>query len=183
MVRAFFAVDLEDEAVISNISSFQREVLRAGGEGLKPVERENLHITLIFLGEINEPEVAVASRALETIEAKPFEIEFRGAGYFPGGGRVNVVWVGVKAGAEELKNLHNQLKSKLRNLRLENEKFVPHVTVCRVKFIKNRNSLLEVLSKNVDTLFGKQRVEKVVLKKSVLTASGPIYSDIAVKTF
>ncbi|MCS7109970.1 MAG: RNA 2',3'-cyclic phosphodiesterase [Candidatus Caldarchaeum sp.] len=183
MVRAFFAVDVKDEAVVGNILSFQREVLRAGGDGLKPVEPENLHITLIFLGEINEPEVTVASRALETIESKPFDIEFRGAGYFPGGGRVNVVWVGVKAGAEELKNLHNQLKGKLRSLRLEDERFVPHLTVCRVKFIKNKNSLLEAVSKNVDTLFGTQRVEKVALKKSVLTASGPIYSDIAVKTF
>ncbi|MEM0441034.1 MAG: RNA 2',3'-cyclic phosphodiesterase [Candidatus Caldarchaeum sp.] len=181
MVRAFYAVEVTNQDVIHNLLGFQDELLRTGGAGLKPVERENLHITLLFLGEIDENAVALASEALNSIELKPFEVEFNGAGYFPGGGRINVIWVGVKTGAEELKTIHTFLKRNLSRLRLEDEKFVPHLTVCRVKFIQNKNSLLQTISKNADKYFGKQNVEKIVLKKSVLTSTGPVYSDLAVK--
>lgn len=181
MVRAFYAVEVTSQDVIRNLVGFQNELLRAGGAGLKPVERENLHITLLFLGEIDDHQVTLASEALNSVESKPFEIEFNGAGYFPGGGRVNVIWVGVKKGAEELKTIHTFLKRKLSNLRIEDEKFVPHLTVCRVKFIQNKNALLQTISKNMDTFFGKQSVEKIALKKSVLTSTGPVYSDLAVK--
>lgn len=180
MVRAFFAVDVKDESVVRNILSFQNELLR-GGDGLKPVEPENLHITLLFLGEISDFEVKLAADTLNSVESRPFELEFRGAGYFPGGSRINVVWVGVKSGVEELKKINEQLRKKLSSLRLENEKFTPHLTVCRVKFIKNKNLLLETISKNYSTEFGKQLVDRIVLKKSQLTSSGPVYSDLAVK--
>ncbi|MDW8083861.1 MAG: RNA 2',3'-cyclic phosphodiesterase [Candidatus Caldarchaeum sp.] len=181
MVRAFFAVDVEEESVVRNIVSFQNELLRVGANGLKPVEPENLHITLLFLGELNEAEVNLAAKALETIESKSFEIEFGGTGYFPGGSRINVIWVGIRSGVEELKNIHSNLKRRLPSFRLEDDKFVPHLTVCRVKFVRNKAGLLEAIAKNVPTTFGNQRVEKISLKKSVLTSTGPVYSDLAVK--
>ncbi|MEM2114702.1 MAG: 2'-5' RNA ligase family protein, partial [Candidatus Caldarchaeum sp.] len=60
MVRAFYAVDIRDEETVKNLLAIQNELLRAAGEGLKPVEPENLHITLLFLGELNEEEVSEA---------------------------------------------------------------------------------------------------------------------------
>ncbi|MDJ0272510.1 MAG: RNA 2',3'-cyclic phosphodiesterase [Candidatus Caldarchaeum sp.] len=181
MVRAFYAVDIRDEETVKNLLAIQNELLRAAGEGLKPVEPENLHITLLFLGELNEEEVSEAQKALSSIEAKPFEIGMNGVGYFPGGGRVNVIWVGVRNGADNLADVHSQLRKRLPRIRVEEQRFIPHLTICRVKYLRNRGPLLEVINRNRDTFFGKQLVTRIVLKKSVLTSSGPVYSDLAVK--
>jgi len=66
-------------------------------------------------------------------------------------------------------------------LRLEKEGFSPHLTICRVKFVRDRQSLFDVIAKHSNTYFGKQYVDKISLKKSTLTPKGPIYSDIWVK--
>ncbi|MEM1964732.1 MAG: RNA 2',3'-cyclic phosphodiesterase [Candidatus Caldarchaeum sp.] len=181
MVRAFIAVDVVDENVVRQVVSVQNELSRFGGNGLKHVEPENLHLTLRFLGEIEDAGVEIASEALRKVQASPFTITFSGLGYFPGGGRVNVIWVGVTEGADKLEDIHSQLEKNLANMRLEKERFSPHLTICRVKFVKDRNGLLSVISKNSKTFFGSQRVERIALKKSVLTSSGPIYSDIMVR--
>lgn len=181
MVRAFFAVDIHDKQTVQNLIALQNELLRAAGEGLKPVEPENLHITLLFLGELDDTEVTEAEKALHSIESKPFEIEMNGVGYFPGGGRVNVIWVGVREGADNLVDVHSQLRKRLPHIRVEEQRFIPHLTVCRVKYLRNRGQLLDTINRNRNTFFGKQLVTKIVLKKSVLTSSGPVYSDLAVK--
>ncbi|MEM4302806.1 MAG: RNA 2',3'-cyclic phosphodiesterase [Candidatus Caldarchaeum sp.] len=181
MVRAFIAVDVVDKNVVRQIMSVQSELSRVGGNGLKLVEPENLHLTLRFLGEIGDAEVEMVSEALRKLEAPPFSISFTGLGYFPGGGRINVIWVGVAEGAEKLEEIHNKLEKRLASMRLEKEKFTPHLTICRVKFVKDRNALLDVVNRNSKTFFGSQRVDRIALKKSMLTHSGPIYSDITVR--
>ncbi len=180
MVRAFIAVDINDPETVRQIMNMREELLRVGGGGLKPVDPENLHITLWFLGEIGEAEVDMVSEALRKIDVDPFSITLSGLGYFPGGGRINVIWVGVSNGAEELQNIHSKLERSLTGIKLEKQKFTPHLTICRVKYVTDKNALLDVIKRNSKKFFGEQKVDKIALKKSVLTPSGPIYSDITV---
>jgi len=181
LVRAFIAVDIYDEEAVRKILAVQDELQRVNPNGLKPVEPENLHITLRFLGEIDEETVQYVVGVLEKLDEKPFTVSLEGLGYFPGSGRINVVWVGVSEGGEQLTRIYNWIEKELAGLRLERERFTPHLTICRIKSVRDRNALLAVIEKNRSTEFGKQLVDKVSLKKSVLTPTGPVYSDIMVK--
>lgn len=180
-MRAFIAVSVDNPEVVGKVVEVQRELETAGRNGLKTVEPENLHLTLRFLGEIEEHDVEIVKTALDALDVKPFTLEFKGLGYFPGGGRVNVVWVGVGGDVDTLRQVSEKIEAGLRALRLEKERFSPHLTVCRVKFLRDRQSLFDVIAKHHGTYFGRQYVDKIVLKKSNLTPSGPIYSDVWVK--
>jgi 2'-5' RNA ligase len=181
VLRAFIAVDVDNPEVVGKVVEVQRELERAGQNGLKNVEPENLHLTLRFLGEIDEADVKVVKAALEFLDVKPFTLEFRGLGYFPGGGRVNVVWAGVEGDVNVLRNVFEKVEGGLRALKLERERFSPHLTICRVKYVRDRQSLFDVIAKHSNTYFGRQHVYKISLKKSTLTPTGPIYSDVWVK--
>ncbi|MEM4335060.1 MAG: RNA 2',3'-cyclic phosphodiesterase [Candidatus Caldarchaeum sp.] len=181
-MRAFIAVDVSDDETVKNIVNVQNELMRVGREGLKPVEPQNLHLTIRFLGEVSDDDVQLVSEALSLVDARQFTMSLKGLGYFPGGGRVNVVWAGVDQGGEELKKIHGSLEKLLSGIRIEKDsRFSPHLTICRVKFVKDKRGLLDVIRRNKETFFGQQRVDRICLKKSVLTSSGPVYSDLAVR--
>jgi 2'-5' RNA ligase len=181
-MRAFIAVDLGSEEVRSRIREIQRALMNSGAD-LKPVEPENLHFTLQFLGEISELEAERISEALGGIEASPFSISFRGVGYFPGRHRISVVWVGVDAGREEFVGLAEQVEESLRPLNFRMDKrFVPHLTICRVKTGRNRDRLISAADGYRDADLGSDTVSTIRLKESHLTPKGPIYSDRWTKT-
>ncbi len=128
MIRLFVAIPLPGDVR-------ERLGLLAGGiPGAKWVEPANLHLTLRFIGEVEEPVVAEIAAALETIEAAPFTIELDGMGDFGSGKRLRALWAGV-ARNEALKNLHARIESALVRVGLEPERrrFTPHVTLARLK--------------------------------------------------
>src|SRR5438093_11643816 len=92
--------------------------LSALGGDLKPVERENIHLTLKFLGNVSPAKLAEAKSALAEVKFQPFSLEIKGAGAFQSLKRMNVVWVGVGEGwskveliFEQTERLVNQLGS------------------------------------------------------------------------
>jgi 2'-5' RNA ligase len=80
-----------------------------------------------------------------------------------------------------LRNVFEKVEGGLRALKLERERFSPHLTICRVKYVRDRQPLFDVIAKHSNTYFGRQHVDKISLKKSTLTPTGPIYSDVWVK--
>ncbi len=181
-MRAFVAVDLGSEEVSRAIQEVQR-VLERSGADLKSVEPENLHFTLQFLGEISELEADMVTEALKGLVASPFTVSFKGVGYFPSSQRISVIWVGVDEGKEEFVSLAEKVFERLRphNFRPD-KKFVPHLTICRVKTGRNKDKLLAAADKYRDTAIGTDTVSSVKLKVSQLTPRGPIYSDRSSKT-
>ncbi|RLG52933.1 MAG: RNA 2',3'-cyclic phosphodiesterase [Thermoproteota archaeon] len=177
-VRCFIAVDITDKAVIREIEALQSEIA-ASGASVKMVEKENLHITLLFLGEIHELAVDEAKRTLMEMEFEPFEMELRGVGAFPSVSSPRVVWIDVVSGREELIEINKYLISKLRKYVRDKREFIPHLTVCRVK--RKTVKLSELCNRNKERSFGVQYVDQVKLKESKLTYKGPIYSDLFVK--
>src|SRR5690349_11777092 len=101
-LRTFIAVPLE-KAVRARLVALQEALARAGGD-LKWVEPENLHVTLLFLGEVDERQVAdvcgAAGEACAGLDAFPLSVE--GVGSFGSPRRPRTVWAGIGAGTQEL---------------------------------------------------------------------------------
>ncbi|RLF91135.1 RNA 2',3'-cyclic phosphodiesterase [Thermococci archaeon] len=181
MVRTFIAIDLGQETkdiieskVLDEISKIDVDV--------KLVEKENLHLTLKFLGEIHERRVSDVKEVLERIssEKKKFSMRLHGLGAFPNSRSARVVWIGVEDGREELHNLASEIDSELHKIgfKRERKRFHPHITVCRVKTPRNISKIRSLIEALRDLEVGVEEVNCLSLKKSTLTSKGPIYEDL-----
>jgi len=179
-MRLFVAIEL-DENVVARLSSIQ-EKLGSGDFDLKLVERENMHLTLKFLGEVQESQLqrieALVSEAVKDVRG--FTLSFHGIGRFGSGSRVNVIWAGVKRGSEDFVNLAKALEARLSFVRREEREPSPHLTIARVKSGRNADRLVREVDSLRDVKVGEVRVKEIKLKKSVLTPRGPVYSDVKV---
>jgi len=178
-VRSFIAVDVTDSVILKKITDCQTELTRTGAD-LKPVEPENIHATLRFLGEVQVPLLDQVKSELAQVAFQSFQVEVRGVGAFPNPRRPNVVWVGIAKGGEELQGIFSRLEPRLRGLGFAADRkgFSPHITIGRVKSGRNREALYSGIMGMSDVEFGSMTVESIRLKKSTLTPKGPIYSTI-----
>jgi 2'-5' RNA ligase len=139
-----------------------------------------MHLTLRFLGEIPQTTVELVKEAMQALRFPPFEVEFSGLGAFPSPNRMNVIWVGITHGQDQLNEIFRQLEPKLRQIGLspDDKGFSPHLTIARVKSAVNKAALAEYVTSMREQDFGKMPVRTVRLKKSTLTPKGPIYTTI-----
>jgi len=176
-MRAFISVDI---GALPGIVTILDELKNTNAD-LKIVKPENVHLTLKFLGEIDEKMVdRIAGVMEESVkEVPPFRIKLRGVGVFPSMDYMRVVWIGLKD-AEKLGIIAEQLENGLAAFGFKKEKrrFSPHVTVGRVKSPRNKNMLQNFLKENASKEFGEINVKSIKLKKSVLTSKGPEYSTV-----
>ncbi len=177
LIRSFVAFDIEEAAVLSNLSRVQDSLLRTGAD-LKLVKPENVHMTLRFLGDVTPEMVDLVHREMEQVQFSPFEVKIEGTGVFPNPRHISVIWAGILQGANELRAVFDQLEPRLQTLgfKPDYKGFSPHLTIARVRTGKNRDALAEQLGSLEGFEFGSVRAECLRLKKSVLTPQGPIYS-------
>ncbi len=182
-MRVFVAVDIKNPQTVSSVAMI-RDSLLSTGAPLKPVETENLHITLVFIGEIGEDEAYRLKEELSKIRFKPFTINLHGLGAFPNASRPRVVWIGVDKGSENLESLQKKTLEALRRAgvryKADHKGFVPHLTIARVKGQRNVKSLSKLIESYSSYDFGLERIEELKLKQSILTPRGPIYKDVAI---
>src|SRR2546428_3043768 len=178
-IRSFVSIDLEDEKILSQVESIMSSLSTLGGD-LKPVERENIHLTLKFLGNVSSSKVEEVKSALAQVTLQPFSLEIKGAGAFPNLKRMNVIWVGVGEGWSQVELIFEQTEKLLHRLGFSRETrpFSPHTTVGRLKSGRKRDEIAAFLGHLVDESFGTFPVEKVRLKQSILSPSGPKYSTL-----
>ncbi len=179
LIRSFVAFDIADEKILKRISDAQAKLVETGAD-LKLVEPKNIHATLRFLGEIPPIMVSKVYEEIKKVSFKPFDFELRGLGVFPNLKRVDVVWIGIVKGVDELTAIFNQLEPEIRKLGFAPERrgFSPHLTIARVKSGRNKTELTQQIMNMKDYEFGVVRADSLKLKKSVLTPQGPIYSTI-----
>ncbi len=178
-IRAFLGVEVEKPDLISRMVNIQREI-EASGADLKPVERENLHITMRFLGDIPPHLAEQVVAELQMIDFRPFTASLHGVGVFPKINFPRVIWIGVKKGQGELVQMHRSLEEHLTRLGFhpEREPYTPHITLFRVRSGRGKPQLVEAISQHSDSEIGEFEVRAVQLKRSVLTPRGPIYSNL-----
>lgn len=177
LIRTFIAIEIE-ESVKNKIMEFENKLKECCSE-MKFVEKENLHLTIKFLGEISIKLLDKVYEKMEKIKEEKFTISVRGVGVFPNEKFMRVIWVGVEEGREKILKIQRELDESLTSIGFTKEKdFTPHITVARVKSLGNRSEILNILNEFKERNFGRSIVDKIVLKKSLLTPKGPIYSNI-----
>ncbi len=175
-MRTFVAAEISNEEVLSSIKNFQSEFdIKA-----KPVATNNIHFTLLFLGEISEQVSAKVQDALNSIHFEGFDVKFQGIGVFPKPSFPRVIWVGTdENGGENLKKLASQVENVLSPLGFHSDKpFRPHLTIFRIK--NKIGNISDKLKRYSTTKFGIQKISEIKFKQSVLTSDGPNYSDLQV---
>ncbi len=177
-MRTFTALEVSGQ-VLDSLVAFQGEI-RATGADVKLVERENLHFTVKFLGEISDAQASEVRTRLQGLALKGAEVEVKGVGAFPSPGRARVVWAGVSPQHEALvAPAARAVIAALEGIGERDERpFRAHITLGRVRSGRNSRQLAELLAKNSERPFGVVRLSALKLKSSVLTPSGPIYKDL-----
>ncbi|MFX1248247.1 MAG: RNA 2',3'-cyclic phosphodiesterase [Promethearchaeota archaeon] len=181
MVRSFICVEINDNEIVHQIEEI---LTRIRFSGVCSVKSSQLHLTLKFLGEVQESRVESIKEAIQTIKIPPFEITLRGIGCFPNLNYIRVVWIGIKEGSDNLRQLAQMIEEKLNQIGFPREKrgFSPHLTLARVKKLSNtdKRKLTEIIQNSSELSIGIQTIEKFILKKSTLTPKGPIYENLSV---
>lgn len=147
------------------------------------VAAENLHLTLKFLGGVDEARVPAVIDALRAAVAghRPFEIEVTGLGAFPSAARPRVLWAGVTTGHEAMTTLADAVETALARLGFprEDRAFSPHITFARIREQRRAPALAEALSIAATQRFGRVTVREVTLMRSDLSPRGARYTPLA----
>lgn len=170
-MRAFIAMEIKNESVKDNIIKIQEELIKQY-KFVKPVKRDQLHFTLLFLGEIDESMLIKIKESLTDLTFKPIEVIYKGIGAFPNTRTARVIWIGVdENSSNELRKIAKMVEDKLAPLGFENDKeFTAHITILRAK---DRVSI-----RVSNDVIGKELLDEIKVKKSELKSDGPIYTDL-----
>ncbi|WP_252896541.1 RNA 2',3'-cyclic phosphodiesterase [Metallosphaera hakonensis] len=174
-MRLFIGIPVHEESWVKELLA----TVQGTGADIKLVEPQNVHITLAFLGEVWDDRVGLVKESLDELNFSPFKIGFKGLGAFPSVSRPRVVWVGITEGFNELKRIRSSLVKSLtsRRIRVEEEQFVPHLTLGRVKGPRGVLELAKLISEMADKEFGEEEVREVTLFRSTLTPKPHIRSS------
>jgi len=183
-MRCFIAIDI-DEKIRKAIADLQKQLaakvdIKKGD--VKWVEPENIHLTLKFLGEVDDaklPEIRGITEQVASAHNK-FTLDIETVGSF-GGRSAKVVWVGAGKGADELLALQKDLDEHLTRAGYPSEEreFSAHLTLCRVRNPKAGIKLAEACKAFSDYKLGSISADALCVYQSQLTPAGPIYTLLA----
>ncbi|MCK5261677.1 MAG: RNA 2',3'-cyclic phosphodiesterase [Thermoplasmatales archaeon] len=175
--RGFIAIDVN---ATPNVLKFLKDITNSNAD-VKLVEPQNIHITLKFLGEVEEVNIDDIEQIIKgsVKEIEPFTIKLSGTGVFPNQNYIRVIWIGIKD-AEIIETISRSIDERLSQLGFKREKrgFSAHLTIGRVKTAKNKQLLLKAIEDYKDSEFSTQEINSIKLKKSDLTPKGPIYTTL-----
>lgn len=181
-IRTFIALHVS-QAVRASAGDLI-EQLRDCPASVKWVAPEHMHLTLKFLGDVPEQELADVCRVVGEVcdETGAFEIQYGGAGAFPNLGRPRTVWLGVQEGAEPLEKLQKKIERALRDLgfRRERRRYHGHLTLGRVRGGgPEQGELGELLRGYGDFRTPRMLAEEVRVYASYLDKEGPTHEVLA----
>ena len=192
MLRAFIAIQLSGD-LKCQIGSVQAELKREisgsgrGGKGVKIgwTQPEGIHLTLKFLGDIQETQVEALREVLHkaAASARPFSLEARGLGAFPNPRAPRVIWLGLHGSNDdmaELQRLQAAVEGGAAGLGFAKEAraFTPHLTLARIRDRVEAGALEAVLTAQQNRVVGEFTASSVELIKSELRPSGAVYTTL-----
>jgi 2'-5' RNA ligase len=182
-MRLFFAIALSESArnaAVAVAEGVQQQLARQGAaRAIKWVERENLHVTVRFIGEVEEGRVAPLIDAMRApIVVPTYRIVLGHGGCFPRSGPPRVAWLGASEGIDETRRVYTALDARLAPLGFEQEgrEYTPHVTLGRVREIDRAGT--RVLREALDTtpaVLAAMDARTITLYRSHLSPKGPRY--------
>jgi 2'-5' RNA ligase len=184
-LRLFVACELPSD-VRAALEAIQRELRARGGEKLRYVRPEGIHVTLKFLGEVPRSRVAPIQEALATAVPTPAGLRLRPAalGAFGGRQRLRVIWIGLEGDTQKLAELASRVEGALEGLGFPRERrpFAAHLTLARVRDSATpdeRARLAQAVEGYALPDMPEFIVERVSLMQSTLGPGGAIYRRLA----
>ncbi len=178
-LRTFICFELPSR-ITSAISELE-DNLRPLSRGVRWSRPEGIHLTLKFLGDVEESQIdAIALAVQEACENIPaFDIFLEGAGAFPNARQPRVFWLGVKEPSGRLESVQRDIENALEPLGFAREKraFSPHLTLGRVKFPDHLDRVSQYLEEHALNSLS-FRADTVVLMKSTLKPQGAVYTPL-----
>jgi len=189
MIRSFIALELSRE-IYKNLDQLI-ENLKKGVQftPAKPnwVKPKSIHLTLKFLGNIEERKVEGIGEVLKkaACETHPFLIRIRGLGVFPHPRKPRVLWCGITKGEQQTQRLQKRIDRSLAPLGFEKEKrpFHPHLTLARIKTLRGSAALMNIIKTHENALVGECPINRIILFKSQLHPDGAIYTRLLEENF
>lgn len=179
-IRAFIAITLP-EHIISSIGKIQ-EGIKSYGFKVRWVRPHNIHLTIKFLGNVDEAEINTIGRTIVDAlkEFPPISLAAKGIGVFPGIQRPRVLWVGVTGQVESLIEMQKGLDDRLEALGFpkENKSLKGHLTIGRVKGKIDFTRLGEAMNTYQGFASELFVADQVILFKSQLQSAGPVYTEL-----
>jgi 2'-5' RNA ligase len=183
-MRCFVAVKVADS--VRDLIVRVQDSLRRADAHVKWVERENLHLTLKFLGDLADDQVASIRRLLaeEATRWRPMALQYAGIGAFPERGSPRVVWAGAVGDIDRLAGLTAAVERHAEAVGVPRERhpFVAHLTIGRVKSDRHLKRLQAALEPQRQVPLGKDAVDCFTLFQSTLTPDGPVYEVLETYT-
>ena len=179
--RTFIGVDIGD-AIRASATALIKELAKTGA-AVKWVTPESMHLTLLFLGEVDDRELHAVCKAVKEVAAgePPFPLRVSGLGAFPTARRPKILWAGIVEGVEPLQRLNAALEERMLDLgcyRKEERGYSPHLTLGRVKGDADSFTMAAEIPKRLAWEGGRFAVEEVLVYSSEMDRDGPVYTVI-----
>ena len=172
-IRTFICIDFPDK-VIKEVARIQSLIEKQKFTG-KLIELENLHLTLKFLGEIEEDKLIEVKQRLSQINFPKFQAKLLNIGTFSHKNNPKIVW--LKIGGKEIFELQKQIDNSLKELFKPEERFMSHLTVARIKYVRDKISFNNYI-KNISVKPINFQVGSFHLNSSELKPLGPVYTTL-----
>jgi RNA 2',3'-cyclic 3'-phosphodiesterase len=180
MKRLFIAVRTTPDNNFTKLYSSLRNEL--AGESIKWMIPENIHLTLVFLGNTDEHRIPDIERILKSVcnRTQNFEISLKGFGVFKNISDPRVAWAGLYH-SDKLATLQGLIAGALSEagISIQDKPFVPHVTIGRIKGIKDQDRFKMTMLKYHITDIQRVQVKEVILFESILKEEGAVYKQVS----
>jgi len=179
MKRTFIAIKIHPGEKMLEILDYCRNALVQ--EKIKWVDPGVMHITIVFLGDTDESIITSVSDIIKQAALKypPFDLFFRGTGIFRNMHDPRVIWIGTEINTV-MQNIKAELDNQLSKFGFEKEtrEFRPHLTLGRIKYLKNKSSLEEAINLYKEKDVQRELISELIYYESILKPAGPEYHPI-----
>ena len=173
--RVFIAINVELSCDLSRVFEELKDELE--GERIRWLPENNFHITLRFLGDLQPDQIETVKLILDEVcsEKRAFVFTLHQVGFFKHRGNPSVLFFNLDYG-EDLVCLSGTIQKRLNEKGISsNKKFTPHLTLARIKKIKDLFNFYRVVDKYKDLPTQEIKVDRVIFYESVLKPSGAEY--------
>jgi RNA 2',3'-cyclic 3'-phosphodiesterase len=184
-IRAFIAVELTADVKVE-LSIIEFVLKKASDYSVRWVNPDSIHLTLCFLGDIQEAQMATIQKAIDRTAAcfNVFELRLGKPGAFPNILNPQIIWVGLEGDLPRLAEMQGMLARELRpaGYKPENRPFSPHLTIARTRpgaSTAGRQKMADALVRSTETVNPVVTVKAISLMKSRLTTAGAVHTRLS----
>ena len=176
-MRVFVGIKL-DRTAVDNLTTVLKPFRKIAAP-IKWTKTENIHLTLKFIGDVEQEDYQSIQQVLSTdnYPVSEFPVRISGIGKFGRGQELNILWAGIEP-SSPLESLYREIEDRLAGIRIpkETRPFKPHITLARNKKNIDVKPYLRLIDQHRDTFISVTAVKSCQRFKSDLSPAGPTYT-------